>query len=74
MDADTHRFTFHVALSDHEHGVHFHLLGVCNLGFDVVAAAVELGGNLMGTQVVEFTITQPEYGKNGRNLRYFIIV
>jgi hypothetical protein len=37
-----------------KHGAHFHLLGVCNLGFDVVATAVELGANLMGAQFVEF--------------------
>ncbi len=29
-------------MADHEHGVDFHLLGAGNLGFDVIAAGVEL--------------------------------
>ena len=43
-------FGFHVAISDHEHGVDFHLLGVGDLGFDVVAAGIELGADLVGAE------------------------
>jgi len=31
MDADADGVGFHVAFSDHEHGVHFHLLDVLDL-------------------------------------------
>ena len=54
VNTDTHGVGVHVAVPDHEHRVHFHPLGVCNLGFDMVATAVELGANLMGAQFVEF--------------------
>ncbi len=38
---------FHVAISDHQHGVDFHLLGVGDFGFDVVVAGVELGADAL---------------------------
>ena len=41
MNAKTHSIRIHVAVADDEHGVDFHLLGVRDLGFDVVAAGVE---------------------------------
>ncbi len=42
MDANADGFGFHVATADNEHGVHFHLLGGGNFGFDVVVARVKL--------------------------------
>ena len=47
-DADGVRF--HVAVSDHEHGVDLHLLGAGDLCFDVIAARVELGADFVGAQ------------------------
>ena len=73
VHADAHGVAFHVPFPDHEHGVNFHLFGVCNLGFDVVAAAVELGANLMGAQFVEFNNHAAGVRQKGRNLRYSLI-
>ena len=36
VDADADRIDFHVALSDDEHNVHFHLLGALDLAVDLV--------------------------------------
>ena len=36
VDADAYGIGFHVALSGHEHGVDFHLLGALDLAVDVV--------------------------------------
>jgi hypothetical protein len=38
VDADTDRVGVHVALSDHEHGVDFHLFGALDFAVDVVVA------------------------------------
>jgi hypothetical protein len=35
VNADADRVGFHVALSDHEHGVDFHLLGALDLAADL---------------------------------------
>ena len=40
--------SFHVAGSEHEHGVNLHLLGRGDLGLDMIAAAVELCADFMG--------------------------
>ena len=50
VDADADGVGFHVAVADDEHGVDFHLLGVRDLGFHVIAAGVELGADLMGAE------------------------
>ena len=50
VDADADGIGFQVAVSDHEHGVDFHLLGGGDLGFDVVAARVEFGADFVGAQ------------------------
>ena len=50
VDADADGAGFHVAVADDEHGVDFHLLGVGDLRFDVVAAGVEFGADLVGAQ------------------------
>ena len=47
MFADADRIGVHVAFSDNEHGVDFHLLGPLDLSIDVVAALVDLRTNLM---------------------------
>ena len=50
MDADADGVGFHVAAADDEHGVDFHLLGVGDLRFDVVAAGVEFGADSVGAE------------------------
>ena len=50
MHADADGVGFHVAVANHEHCVHFHLLGAGDFGFDVVAARVELGTDFFGAQ------------------------
>jgi hypothetical protein len=52
MHPHTDGVRFQVAFPDHEHGVHFHLLGAGDLGFDVVATGVELGADLVGAELV----------------------
>ena len=56
VNADADRVGFHVAVSDHEHGMHFHLLGVRDLGFHVIAAGVELGADSLGAQLTFTTV------------------
>jgi len=50
VDADADRVGFHIPRADDEHGVDFHLLGVGDLGFDVVGAGVEFAADLVGAQ------------------------
>ena len=50
MNADADRVGFHVAFSDHEHRLEFHLLGALDFAVDVVAALVDLGADLMRPQ------------------------
>src|SRR6516162_6786575 len=42
VDADTDGVGFHIAFSDHEHGVHLDLLGALNFTVDLVGAVVDL--------------------------------
>ena len=44
---------FHVAFSNDEHGVHFHLLGALDFAVDLVGALVDFGADLMGAQFVK---------------------
>ena len=53
MDADAHCIGLHVAFSDHEHGVHFHLLGVLDLAVDLIGAVVDFGPDLMSAQFLQ---------------------
>ncbi len=53
MNAHADRVGFHVALSDHEHGVDFHLFGALNFAVDLVAALVDLGADLMRAQFAQ---------------------
>src|SRR5258708_3034972 len=53
MDADTYGVGFHVAFSDHEHGVHFHLLGALDFAVDLVGAFVDFRADLMSAQFVQ---------------------
>ncbi len=53
MDADAHCIGFHVAFSDHEHGVDFHLFGALDFAVDLVGAVVNLRGDLMTAQLLE---------------------
>ena len=50
VDADTDSIGVHVAFSDHEHGVDFHLFGTLDFAVDLVAAVVEFCANLMSAQ------------------------
>ncbi len=52
MDADAHGVGFHVAFSDHEHGVHFHLFGALDFAVDVIVALVDLSAKLLRAQLV----------------------
>src|SRR5947207_14199548 len=52
MNADANGVGFHVAFSNNEHGVHFHLLGALDFAVDVVGALVDLRTDLMGAQLV----------------------
>jgi hypothetical protein len=53
VDANTDGVRFQVAVSDDEHGVDFHLLGVRDLGFDVIGARIELGADLVRAELAE---------------------
>src|SRR2546423_5530600 len=53
MDADAHSAGFHVAFSDYQHGVHFHLLGALDFPVDFVAAFIDFGAHLMSAQFVQ---------------------
>ena len=47
MDADAGGVGFQVTIAEHEHGVDFHFFGAGDLGFDVVAARIEFGADLV---------------------------
>lgn len=51
MNPDADGARFHVAFSDHEHGVHFHLLGALDLAVDFIGAGVELGADFVGAKL-----------------------
>ena len=53
MDADADGVGFHVAFSDHEHGVDFHLLGALDFAVDLVGAGVDFRADLMSAQFVQ---------------------
>ena len=52
MHAHAYRIRFHVAFSDYEHGVDFHLLGALDLAVDLIGALVDLGANMMRAQLI----------------------
>jgi hypothetical protein len=51
MNADADRVGFHVAFSDHEHGVDFHLLGALDFAVDLVGAFVDFCGLGQGSEL-----------------------
>ena len=53
MDADADGVGFHVAFSNHEHGVHFHLLGALDFAVDLVGAFVDFRADLMSAQFLQ---------------------
>src|SRR5439155_3316972 len=53
VNADADCTGVHVAFSDNEHSVHFHLLGPLDFPVDLVAALVDLGADLMRAQLVQ---------------------
>ena len=53
VDADADGVGFHVALSNHEHGVDFHLLGSLDFAVDLVATFVDFRADLMSAQFVQ---------------------
>src|SRR5947208_7367676 len=50
VNANAYSIGFHVALSDHKHGVDFHLFGALNFAVDLVGAVVDLRADLMSAQ------------------------
>ena len=50
VDAHADGVGFHVAFSDHEHGVDFHLLGALDFAVDLVGAFVDFRAHLMSAQ------------------------
>lgn len=52
VNADADGVRFHVAFSDHEHAMHFHLLGALDFAVDFVGAFVDFRAHLMSTQFV----------------------
>jgi hypothetical protein len=53
VDADADGVGFHVAFSNYEHGVHFHLLGALDFPVDFVGAFVDFRADLMTAQLVQ---------------------
>ena len=53
VDADADRVGVHIPFSDHEHGVHFHLLRALDFAVDFIGAYVDFGAHLMSAQFVE---------------------
>ena len=53
MDTDADGVRFHVALSDHEHGVDFHLLRALDFAVDLVGAFVDFRADLMSAQFLQ---------------------
>ena len=53
VDADADGVGFHVAFSDHEHGVDFHLFGALDFAVDLVGAFVDFRADLMSAQFVQ---------------------
>ena len=53
VHSDANGVGVHVAFSDHEHGVHFHLLGALDFAVDVVGALVDLGADFVCAKFVE---------------------
>ena len=53
VDADANNVGFHVALSDHEHGVDFHLFRALDFAVDLVAAFVDFRAYLMSAQFLQ---------------------
>jgi len=53
MNADADGVGVHIALSDDEHGVDFHLLGALYLAVDLVGAFVGFRADLMSAQFLQ---------------------
>ena len=53
VNADTYGIGFHIAFSNHEHGVHFHLFGAQDFAVDLIVAVVDLSADLMSAQFVQ---------------------
>jgi len=51
MNADADRVGFHVAFSDHEHRVEFHLLGALDFAVDLVGAFFDFCGLGQGSEL-----------------------
>ena len=46
MDTHAHGLGFHVAFSDHEHGVDFHLFGALDFAVDLVGAVIDFRADM----------------------------
>src|SRR5882724_5815903 len=53
VDADANGVGFHVAFSNHKHGVYFHLLGSLDFAVDLVATFVDFRADLMSAQFLQ---------------------
>src|SRR5438270_540660 len=53
VNANAYGLSFHVALSDYEHGVNLYLLGALNFAVDIVGAVVEFCADLLTAQLLQ---------------------
>jgi len=53
VNADADCARFHVALSDYEHSVDFHLLSALNFAVDLFGGGVELGADFVCAKFIE---------------------
>ena len=53
VNANAHGVSFHVAFSNDQHGVHFHLLGALDFAVDVLGALVDLAADFVCVKFVE---------------------
>ena len=51
VNADADGIGFHIAFSNHEHGMDFHLFGALNFAVDLVGAFVDFRADLMSAQL-----------------------
>src|SRR5205823_5041549 len=74
VNADAHGIGVHVAFSDYEHGVDFHLFGALDFAIDLVGAFVQLRADFMSAQFVQNrsrVIEQLRFVTDGENAHLF---
>ena len=53
VNADADGIGFHIAFSNHEHGMDFHLFGALNFAVDLVGAVVNFRADLVSAQFLQ---------------------